>query len=39
MQPVYLNMNNSIPEVPRPYKMAADAIFAKPTELNNSAVY
>ena len=34
-----LNVNNLKPEVPRPYKMAADAIFEKPTELNNSAVY
>ena len=38
VQPISLNMNNSIPEVPRPYKMAADAILAK-SELNNSAIY
>ena len=25
--------------MPRPYKMAADAIFAKPTDLNSSAIY
>ena len=34
-----LNVNNLKTEVLRPYKMAADAICAKQTELSNSAIY
>ncbi len=39
IQFAFFSVNMSKPEVPRPYNMAADAIFAKPDELNKSSIY